>query len=77
MEAEWVGAGVGGDLSSLPGCATVWSRAELPLRAKNTSGKREQGREKERWRHEEGKERTNEKGDCGGMQRWSGECSVA
>lgn len=36
------------------GCAPVWSSAELPLWAKNTSGKRGQGREKERWRHEAG-----------------------
>ena len=45
----------GGHLSSLCGCAPVWSRAELPLWAKNTSGMRGQGREKERWRHEERK----------------------
>ena len=55
VEEEWVGGCRGGHLSSLCGCATVWSRAELPLWAKNTSGMRGQGREKERWRHEERK----------------------
>lgn len=67
--------GGGGGLSSLPGCATVWSCAELPLTAKNTSGKRGQGRE--RWRRGRERERVSETGCYGGMQRWSGECSVA
>lgn len=35
------------NLSSLLGCATAWSRAELPLRAKNTSGERGRGRRKD------------------------------
>ena len=73
MEKEW---GSRGGLSSLWGCATVWSRAELWLWAKNTSGKRGKGREKER------------KTQTGGMKkpeewRWwkdgsySGGCSAA
>lgn len=72
------GRGVGGGL-----VITAWLCYSVePCRTATLSQnyiwqERGQGREKERWRHEEGKERTNEEEDCGGMQRWSRECSVA
>lgn len=76
MEEVWVVVGVGEELVITPWvCYSVepCRTATLSQKCIWQERKRGQGMKRERWRHEEGKERTNEKGDCGGMQRWSGE----
>lgn len=78
MEEKWVGTGVWGGAChhsmAVLQCGAVQnchSEPKIHLAREDKGGRRKDG-DMRKW-----KERTNEKRDCGGMQRWSGECSVA